>query len=115
MPKKATARRRWWKTFAVTLTVSLCVLGLGVACLAIECNMQQTRYGRVELGVSYHLEEGIPRLEGENGGELAALSPGWRQALWGVVAAPVRLTAELLQRETQAAARLWEQIFAAKE
>lgn len=100
--------RRTASAFWATLLITLCVLGLGFACLLIECNMQQTTYGRVELGLSYTLEEGVPHLTRADGEPLPAPLPSnWRQALRACVSAPVRLTALLLRWETDAVCRLW--------
>lgn len=100
--------RRTASAFWATLLITLCVLGLGFACLLIECNIQKTTYGRVELGLSYTLESGFPRLMRADGKPLPAPLPSnWRQALRACVSAPVRLTALLLRQETDALCRLW--------
>ncbi len=101
--------KRTVTTFLTAFILALCVLGLGVACLLIECNIQQTVYGKVDPGLSFSLEEGAPVLtdthtqqpvvlltQRQQQGVAAALSPGYR------------LLCGLMRWETDAAARLWE-------
>ncbi len=102
-------RRRAAGSFFTALVLALCVLGLGGACLLIEYNIQRTAYGRVSFVYGYTLQGGEPVVTA-GGNRLGLLPPATEQALRACVAPPVRLTAELLRRETAAFARLWARL-----
>ena len=92
-------RRRWVGTFFATLCLSLCVLGLGLAFLLIEWNMQQTIYGRVEPTLSFTVEEGVPTLTDDEGQPLELLSEEHRQTAYALLSTPGRVTLWLLRRQ----------------
>ncbi len=100
-------RRLPWRTFFIAFILTLCVLSLFVAFFVIECNIQQTTYGRVDLGVTYTVEDGVPAVT-LSGGETLAVPPAVEQVCEIVVPPPVRLFAALWRWENEAAERLWE-------
>ena len=100
-------RRLPWRTFLTAFILTLCVLGLLCAFLIIEYNIQQTTYGRVDLGVTYTLEDGIPAVR-IGGGEPLAVPSAVEQTAKVVVPPPLRLFAALWRWECEAAARFWE-------
>ena len=88
--------------------LALCVLGLGPAFLLIECNIQRTVTGRVELGVAFSLEEGLPVLTDTASGEpVLRLSAEERQGATVLLPPSLRLLGTLWQEELAAASRLW--------
>ena len=100
-------RRLPWRTFLAAFILSLCVLGLGCAIFIIECHIQQTTHGQVDLGVTYVMEAGVPivSVDGEQQPTSDTLA-----ALADIAAPPpVKWLAVLWQRETEAAQWLWEQ------
>lgn len=99
-------RRLPWRTFFIAFILALCVLSLFVAFFVIECNIQQTTYGRVDLGVTYTVEDGVPAVT--TGGKTLAVPPAVEYVCEIVVPPPVRLFAELWRWENEAAERLWE-------
>lgn len=102
-------RRLPWRTFFTALILTLCVLGLLCAFLIIEYNIQQTTYGRVDLGVTYALEDGIPTVRvGE--GEPLTVPPVAGSIAEVAVPPPVRLFAALWRWECEAAQWFWELI-----
>ncbi len=101
-------RRLPWRTFFAAFILTLCVLGLFLAFFVIECRIQQTTHGRVDLGVTYTVEDGVPAVT--TGGETLAVPPAVGQVCEVVVPPPVRLFAALWQWENEAAERLWEQL-----
>ena len=100
-------RRLPWRTFLTAFILTLCVLGLFCAFLIIEYNIQQTTYGRVDLGVTYTLEDGVPIVRIGGGGPLTVPS-AVEQTAKVVVPPPLRLFAALWRWECEAAAWFWE-------
>ncbi len=100
-------RRLPWRTFVAAFILTLCVLSLGCAFFVIECRIQQTTYGQVDLGVTYALEDGVPaiRVDGE---EIFSVPPAAEPIADVAVPPPLRLLAALWQWETEAAEWLWE-------
>ena len=83
-------RRRIGGSFLVGFCLTLCILGLAAACLLIEWNMQETTYGRAELGLTYTVEEGQLCLRRSDTGEaIQLLSPQQREKLLGLVGGAV--------------------------
>ncbi len=101
-------RRLPWRTFFITFILALCVLSLFVAFFVIECNIQQTTRGQVDLGVTYTVEDGIPAVTLADGDEALAVPPAVGQIAEIAVPPPVRLFATLWQWENEAAERFWE-------
>lgn len=102
-------RRLPWRTFFTAFILTLCFLGLFVAFLIIEYNIQKTTYGQVDLGVTYTLIDGIPVVRaGES--EPLTVPPAAIQAVEIAVPPPVRLFAALWRWETEAASWFWEWI-----
>lgn len=100
-------RRLPWRTFAVAFILTSCVLGLGCAFFVIECNIQQTTYGQVDLGVTYTLEDGIPAVQ-VDGGETITVPTAAEQLAEVALPPPVRLFAALWRWENEAAEQFWE-------
>lgn len=99
-------RRLPWRTFVAAFILTLCVLGLLCAFFIIECNIQQTTYGQVDLGVTYSLEDGVPIVCVDD--ETLTVPPAAEQIAEVAVPPPVRLFAALWQWETEAAQWFWE-------
>ncbi len=100
-------RRRTVGTFFVALSLSLCVLGLGLAFLLIEWNMQQTVYGRVEPTLTFTVEEGVPTLTDAGGQALGVLPQQGRQAAYALLSTPARVTLWLWRAMQEAVADGW--------
>ena len=100
-------RRRAAGTFLAALALSLCVLGLPLAFLLIECNMRLTVYGRVEPTVTFAVEQGAPTLTDGQGHTLTLLPESERQAAYALLAAPARAALWLLRCQQEAVARLF--------
>ncbi len=100
-------RRLPWRTFFTAFILSLCMLGLLCAFLIIEYNIQQTTYGRVDLGVTYTVEDGIPAVQ-IDGAEPLTVPLAVGQACEIAVPPPVRLFAALWRWECEAAQWFWE-------
>lgn len=100
-------RRLPWRTFVAAFILTLCVLSLGCAFFVIECRIQQTTYGQVDLGVTYALEDGLPTICVD--GEEIFSAPSAAAPIADIaVPPPLRLLATVWQWETEAAQRLWE-------
>lgn len=98
-----------WRTFFTAFILTLCVLGLGCACLLIEYNIQQTTYGRVDFGLTYTVEDGAPVVSRTDTDATVTLLPADSRPLAETaVPAPVRLLAALWRGENEAAERFWE-------
>lgn len=110
MTAVAVKRKPWIGNFLAALVLSLCVLGFGLACLVIECNMQRATTGRVELNLAYRLEEGIPRLYGEDGKAITVVPDAWQEAVLLSADGSRQLTLALLSSQMSAAIRLWEML-----
>ena len=95
----------WLTAFILTLTL----LSLAPACLLIECNLQQTLQGQVDLGVAFTLEEGVPTLA-PAGNTPSSLSERVEQGVAALLAPGQRLVSRLLRWETDLATRLWERL-----
>lgn len=95
----------WLTAFILTLTL----LSLAPACLLIECNLQQTLQGRVDLGVTFTLEEGIPTLSSAESPPSPPAERVW-QGVSALLAPGQRIVGRLLRWESDLAARLWERL-----
>ena len=101
-------RRLPWRTFLAAFILALCVLSLICAFFVIECRIQQTTHGRVDLGVTYTIEDGVPVVILADSDETLAVPPV-AETIGAVVLPPsVRLFAELWRWENELAERLWE-------
>ena len=100
-------RRLPWRTFFTAFILALCVLSLFCAFLIIEYNIQQTTYGRVDLGVTYTIEDGVPTVQ-IGGGEPLTVPPAAAQVCEVAVPPPLRLFATLWRWECEAAEWFWE-------
>ncbi len=100
-------RRLPWRTFLTAFILTSCVLSLFAAFLIIEYNIQKTTYGRVDLGVTYTVEDGVPAVQ-IGSGEPLTVPPAATQAVEVAVPPPVRLFAILWRWECEAAERFWE-------
>ncbi len=101
-------RRLPWRTFFAAFILTLCVLSLFCAFFVIECHIQQTTRGRVDLGVTYTVEDGILAVTLADSGETLAVPPAVGQVCEIVVPPPARLFAELWRWENEIAERLWK-------
>lgn len=89
--------------------LAVCVAGFGPACLLIECNIQRTVTGRVEPGITFSLEEGMPVLtDTVSGNPMLRLSDEKRQGVAVLLPPSLRLLGTLWREELAAASRLWE-------
>ena len=95
-----------WRTFLAAFVLTLCVLGLLCAFFVIECHIQQTAYGQVDLGVTYTMQDGVPAVQVDS--DPITAPPALAQAAQIVTPPPVKLLAALWQWETEAAEWLWE-------
>ena len=102
-------RRLPWRTFFTAFILSLCVLSLFCAFLIIEYNIQLTTHGRVDLGVTYTVEDGIPAVQ-IDGAKPLTVPPVAEQVYQVAVPPPVRLFATLWRWECEAADWFWERI-----
>ena len=100
-------RRLPWRTFFTAFILALCVLSLFCAFLIIEYNIQQTTYGRVDLGVTYTIEDGVPAVQ-IRGGEPLTVPPAAAQVCEVAVPPPLRLFAALWRWQNEAAKWFWE-------
>lgn len=100
-------RRLPWRTFLITFILTLCVLGLFLAFFFIECRIQQTTHGRVDLGVTYTIEDGVPAVTVR--GDTVAAPRAVTNTAEVLVPPPVRLFAELWRWENEAAEWLWSE------
>lgn len=99
--RRKTARR----TFFAALILSLCVLGLPVACLWIDLDMQNTVYGTVRPAFGCRVEDGIPLLT--DGGGAPLLPSAEHADLLGTLPdAPTQLLLALLRAVCAQAERL---------
>ncbi len=98
-------RRLPWRTFFAAFILSLCVLGLVLAFFVIECNIQQTTYGQVDLGVRYTLDNGAPAVTLH---DKPLTLPAAEQTAQVTAPPPWRLLAALWRWETKAAQWVWE-------
>ncbi len=105
MPK---LRRLPWRTFFTAFILTLCVLGLFLAFFFIECRIQLMTTGRMDLGVTYTLEEGVPVVTLAERGETVAVPPAVGHTLDTLVPPSLNLFARLLRRENETAQQLWE-------
>ena len=96
-------KRHRMRPFVTALVLTLCVLGVGAACLVTEYNMQKTAYGRVDFGIGYTLEDGVPRPFRTNSGEMIGIGVTEKAAAF--VPPPLRLCAVLRRAVGQ---WLWE-------
>lgn len=101
-------RRLPWRTFFAAFILTVCVLSLFAAFFVIEYNIQQTTYGRVDLGITYTVEDGVPAVQ--VGGEMLAVPPAAEQAYEIAVPPPLRLFVALWRWECEAGEWLWEWI-----
>ena len=97
-----------WRTFLSAFVLTLCVLGLFCAFFVIECRIQQTTFGRVDLGVTYTIENGTPDVQVD--GERVALPV--RAPLAAVVPLPAKLFAAVWRCENELAAWMWDRVAA---
>lgn len=94
--------------FAVAFVLSLCLLGLLLSFFLIECHIRQTVYGKVELPVSFRLNEGLPVITRQPQGEpVAQMSLRGQQAAWALLPSGQRLTAALIRGETALITEAW--------
>ncbi|MBQ4611939.1 MAG: hypothetical protein IJB26_00145 [Clostridia bacterium] len=102
-------RRRAWRTFIAAFILTLCVLALGCAFLLIEYNVQRTTYGTVDFGVSYTMQEGVPRVRiGED--EPLAVPPRIARVCEAAVPPPIRLLVALWRGETEAVEEMLKEL-----
>ncbi len=99
-------RRLPWRTFLITFILTLCVLGLFLAFFVIECRIQQTTHGRVDLGVTYTIEDGVPAVTVR--GDTVAAPRAVTNTAEVLVPPPVRLFAELWRWENELARHFWK-------
>jgi hypothetical protein len=83
----------------------MCVLGLACACFIIECNIQRTTYGRVDLGVTYTMEDGVPAVRVD--GKAVAVPTALERTAEVFTPPPVKLLAALWRWETEMAEQVW--------
>ena len=99
-------KRHRMRPFVTALVLTLCVLGVGAACLVTEYNMQKTTYGRVDFGIGYTLEDGVPRPFRTDTGETIGIGAAG-DGLTDLVPPPLRLCAVLRRAVGQ---WLWEAV-----
>ena len=115
-PKKPAARhgrphrrKKARRPFFAALILSLCVLGLPVACLWIELDMQNTVYGAVRPAFGCRVEDGLPILTDGSGAPL--LPSAERAELLGALPdAPTQLLIRLLRAVCAQAERLADRL-----
>lgn len=103
--RRKTARR----TFFAALILSLCVLGLPVACLWIELDMQNTVYGAVRPAFGCRVEDGLPILTDGSGAPLLP-DGGQTELLDALPDAPTQLLIRLLRAVCAQAERLADRL-----
>ncbi len=115
-PKKPAAhhgrphrRKKARRTFFAALILSLCVLGLPVACLWIELDMQNTVYGAVRPAFGCRVEDGLPILTDGSGAPLLPDS-GQTELLDALPDAPTQLLIRLLRAVCAQAERLADRL-----
>ena len=96
-------KRTYLRSVAVVFILTFAVLSLAPLCLLIECNIQKTVHGQVDLHLSLTVEDGVVTV-----GEPP--SPRLQQALTALLSPPARVVTALWRAETQAAAYLWERL-----
>ena len=101
-------RRLPWRTFFVAFILTLCVLSLFFAFFFIECRIQLATTGRMDLGVTYTLEGGVPVVTLAEQGETVAVPSAVGQTFDALVPPSLHLFARLLRRENETAQQLWE-------
>ena len=101
-------RRLPWRTFLIAFVLTLCVLGLFLAFFFSECRIRLATSGRMDLGVTYTLEDGAPVVTLADRDETIAVGSAVGQAVEVVVPPSLHLFSRLLRRENAIAQQLWE-------
>ncbi len=103
-------RRLPWRTFFVAFILSLCVLGLIAAFFIIECRIQQTTYGQIDLGMTYVIDNGTLALSLHD--KPLTVPTAIEQTARVTIPPPWRLLGDVWQWELEAAQWFWETLFA---